>query len=116
MDENISVTTSLFDDFCISFYFFRENAQVFKDSLCIIHMEEEPDPDLHPYLWNDCRLILESVLNWNLLFILLLRLDFNVDKSQCSKVGKKVQFQKCKNTFFTISKMAKNQFLHQKKV
>ena len=37
-------------------------------------------------------------------------------KAQCSKIGKKVQFQKFKNTFFAISKMAKNQFLHQKKV
>ena len=55
---------------------FRENAQVFKDLLCIIHMEEEPDPDLHPYLWSVYPLISESVLNWNLLFILLLRLDF----------------------------------------
>ena len=39
--------------------------------------------------------------------------------TQCSKIGKKVQFQKYKNKFFTISKMAKkkkNQFLHQKKV
>ena len=36
--------------------------------------------------------------------------------TQCSKIGKKVQFQKCKNTLFAISKMAKNQFLHQKKV
>ena len=36
--------------------------------------------------------------------------------SQCSKIGKKVQFQKYKNTFFAISKMAKNQFLHNKKV
>ena len=32
------------------------------------------------------------------------------------KLGKKVQFQKYKNSFFAISKMAKNQFLHQKKV
>ena len=36
--------------------------------------------------------------------------------AQCSKIGKKVQFQKYKNTLFAISKMAKNQFLHQKKV
>ena len=32
------------------------------------------------------------------------------------KLEKKVQFQKYKNTFFAISKMAKNQFLHKKKV
>ena len=36
--------------------------------------------------------------------------------SQCSKIRKKVQFQKYKHTFFAISKMAKNKFLHQKKV
>ena len=30
--------------------------------------------------------------------------------TQCSKFGKKLQFQKYKNIFFTISKMAKNQF------
>ena len=36
--------------------------------------------------------------------------------AQCSKIRKKVQFQKCKNTLFAFSKMAKNQFLHQKKV
>ena len=29
------------------------------------------------------------------------------DVAQCSKIGKKVQFQKYKNTFFAISKMAK---------
>ena len=32
------------------------------------------------------------------------------------KLEKKVQFQKYKNTFFATSKMAKNQFLHHKKV
>ena len=32
--------------------------------------------------------------------------------TQCSKIRKKVQFQKYKNRFFAISKMAKNQFLH----
>ena len=36
--------------------------------------------------------------------------------TQCSKIRKKVQFQKYKNTLFAFSKMAKNQFLHQKKV
>ena len=36
--------------------------------------------------------------------------------TQCSKIRKKMQFQKCKNTLFAFSKMAKNQFLHQKKV
>ena len=36
--------------------------------------------------------------------------------TECCKIGKKVQFQKYKNTFFAILKMAKNQFLHQKKV
>ena len=37
-------------------------------------------------------------------------------KAQCSKIRKKVQFQKCKKAIFAFSKMAKNQFLHQKKV
>ena len=32
-----------------------------------------------------------------------------------TKIRKKVQFQKYKNTLFSFSKMAKNQFLHQKK-
>ena len=32
------------------------------------------------------------------------------------KLEKKMQFQKYKNTFFTISKMAKNQFLHKEKL
>ena len=32
------------------------------------------------------------------------------------KLEKKVQFQKYKNTLFAFSKMAQNQFLHQKKV
>ena len=36
--------------------------------------------------------------------------------TQYSKIRKKVQFQKCKKALFAISKMAKNQFLHQKKV
>ena len=30
--------------------------------------------------------------------------------TQCSKIRKKVQFQKCKNALFALSKMAKNQF------
>ena len=37
-------------------------------------------------------------------------------KPQCSKIRKKVQFQKYKNTLFAFSKIAKYQFLHQKKV
>ena len=36
--------------------------------------------------------------------------------SQCSKIRKKVQLQKCKKALFAFSKMAKNQFLHQRKV
>ena len=36
--------------------------------------------------------------------------------TQCSKIGKKVQCQKCKKALFACSKMVKNQFLHQKKV
>ena len=48
--------------------------------------------------------------------LLISRKFFNLINAQCSKIRKKVQFQKYKNTFFTISKMAKNQFLHQKKV
>ena len=36
--------------------------------------------------------------------------------AQCSKIRKKVQFHKYKNTLFAFSKMAKNQFLHEKKV
>ena len=36
--------------------------------------------------------------------------------TKCSKIEKKVQFQKCKKTLFAFSKMAKNQFLHKKKV
>ena len=41
-----------------------------------------------------------------------------VPKPRCSKIGKKCNFktQKYKNTFFAFSKMAKNQFLHKKKV
>ena len=35
--------------------------------------------------------------------------------TRCSKIGKKVQFQKCKKALFAFSKMAKNQYLHQKK-
>ena len=41
---------------------------------------------------------------------------FNQGNTQCSKMGEKVHFQKCKKTLFAFSKMAKNQFLHQKKV
>ena len=40
--------------------------------------------------------------------------DFNLLLAQCTKIGKKLQFQKYKNTLFAFSKMAKNQFLHQK--
>ena len=36
--------------------------------------------------------------------------------TQCSKIRKKVQFQKCKKALFAFSKMARNQLLHQKKV
>ena len=43
-------------------------------------------------------------------------LFFLKSMSQCCKIRKKVQFQKYKNTVFAIIKMAKNQFLHQKKV
>ena len=32
-------------------------------------------------------------------------------KAQCSKIGKKVQHQKNKNTFFAISKMAKKNLI-----
>ena len=39
-----------------------------------------------------------------------------VHSTQCSKIRKKVQFQKCKKTFFAISEMAKNQFLNWGKV
>ena len=35
---------------------------------------------------------------------------------QCSKIRRNVQYQKYKNTLFAFSKMAKTQFLHQKKV
>ena len=45
--------------------------------------------------------------------------QFEIDQfnhqAQCSKIGKKLQFQKCKKFFLAFSKMAKNQFLHQKK-
>ena len=43
-------------------------------------------------------------------------LHTKVSITQCSKIRKKVQFQKYKSTFFAISKIAKNKFLHQKKV
>ena len=36
--------------------------------------------------------------------------------AQCPKIRKKVQFQKCKKALFAFSKMAKNPFLHKKKV
>ena len=36
--------------------------------------------------------------------------------SQCSKIRKKCNFKSTKKTLFAFSKMAKNQFLHQKKV
>ena len=39
----------------------------------------------------------------------------NNQNAQCSKIRKKVQFQKYKNTFFAISKMAKNQFFAPEK-
>ena len=41
---------------------------------------------------------------------------YELIKARCSKIRKKVQFQKCKNTFFCYFKNGKNQFLHQKKV
>ena len=34
------------------------------------------------------------------------------NSAQCSKIRKKVQFQKCKKVLFAFSKMAKNPFLH----
>ena len=43
---------------------------------------------------------------WSLVFLI----------AQFSKIRKNVQFQKCKKALFEFSKMAKNQFLHQKKV
>ena len=51
------------------------------------------------------------------IFVVMEKLKGKILKniSQCSKIRKKVQFQKCKNTFFTISKMAKINFLHHKK-
>ena len=36
------------------------------------------------------------------------------DHPQCSKIGKKLQFQKCKKTLFAISKMAKINFCTRK--
>ena len=38
------------------------------------------------------------------------------DNTQCSKIRKKSAISKVKKTLFAISKMAKNQFLHKKKV
>ena len=35
--------------------------------------------------------------------------------AQCSKIGKKMQFQKYKNTLFAISKMAKKQYFAAEK-
>ena len=43
-------------------------------------------------------------------------IKFILKVTHCSKIRKKVQFQKYKGTFFATSKMAKDQFLHQKKV
>ena len=40
----------------------------------------------------------------------------NTKNTQCSKIGKKCNFKSAKKTLFAFSKMAKNQFLHQKKV
>ena len=37
----------------------------------------------------------------------------NLPKAQCSKIGKKVQFQNCKNTLFAFSKMAKKSVFAQ---
>ena len=37
--------------------------------------------------------------------------SYIVTITQCSKIGKKVQFQKYKKTLFAFSKMARNQFL-----
>ena len=47
----------------------------------------------------------------------LIRTTKNKDtKAQCSKIRKKVQFQKFKKALFAFSKMAQNQFLQKKKV
>ena len=43
-------------------------------------------------------------------------LCLHLHHTQCSKIRKKVQLQKYKKTLFAFSKMAKNQFVHQKKV
>ena len=50
-------------------------------------------------------------------FLKTLILAFEANSaSSCSEIRKKVQFQKYNNTLFAFSKMAKNPFLHQKKV
>ena len=46
---------------------------------------------------------------------MLICLFQNATYTQCSKIGKKVQFQKCKKTLFSFSKITKNQFLPLKK-
>ena len=60
------------------------------------------------------------VLSIEMLFVVIQdHLDIEwqlLDEAQCSKIRKKVQFQKYKNTFFEISKMAKNQFSNWEKV
>ena len=40
----------------------------------------------------------------------------NMLQIQCSKIAKKCNFKSAKKAKFAFSKMAKNQFLHQKKV
>ena len=40
--------------------------------------------------------------------LMMLDDDEKVTDTQCSKIRKKVQFQKCKKTLFAFSKMAKN--------
>ena len=51
-------------------------------------------------------LVLEKL--WGMMFV-------HCAPTQCSKIRKKVQFQKYKNTFFAISKMAKINFCTRKK-
>ena len=48
--------------------------------------------------------------------IIFFKIMYYFQFPQCSKIRKKVQFQKCKKALFSFSKMAKNQILHQKKV
>ena len=58
--------------------------------------------------------LLKTVLDDND-FVSIGKLKY-IHSARALKLEKKVQFQKYKKTFFAISKMAKNQFLHQKKV